>query len=613
VADATADRSHDAVATLRALAAIEGIVASKASGVVEAVRLGSAVTAAIRRVAPSFQARLFAHISVTPREAPLLVVPPPRSELAASALSGGVPAGSSGIQQPQRTPLHSPTGAVGRSFDGIPSNSSGHYLAASVRTTLSSARGGASSATGVGLASLLHAPGILPLDLRVAILRDLCVVGSVGALPGENATVKVRVVVDRELLVAKARTVLSAHPQPTTVLDVSFEGEVGTGPGPTSEFYATYAASFRAPPAEATGDTGNAPEGLWAALDSDTYLYPHPRFAASAGGGGSRCETFTHLGRLIARCLVEGRSVDLPLHPLLWERIAAGDDNSITASTSAHQREAHALELATLDAGLARSLAQIEACANADEFDALCLSWSVPGLATVPARGDDPDIAVDFNDRFVYADAVRRFWLHDVPRTFASACADGMRDVFSPIVLRLFTPAELSRLLSGPLGKLWESPERFLAAVACDHGYRADSEPVLLLADVVAAMDAREQRLFLRFVSGKDAMPAEGLTPKLTIVRRDVDPEAAEAAPAAPAASGEGESAAQALPGAVASSAAWETPPRLRQPQDRIDASLPTVNTCFHYLKLPQYSCRQVLEERFTYALAEGQGCFLLS
>jgi E3 ubiquitin-protein ligase TRIP12 len=43
------------------------------------------------------------------------------------------------------------------------------------------------------------------------------------------------------------------------------------------------------------------------------------------------------------------------------------------------------------------------------------------------------------------------------------------------------------------------------------------------------------------------------------------------------------------------------------------DAYLPSVMTCANYLKLPDYSSKQVMRERLLTAINEGQGAFLLS
>ena len=43
------------------------------------------------------------------------------------------------------------------------------------------------------------------------------------------------------------------------------------------------------------------------------------------------------------------------------------------------------------------------------------------------------------------------------------------------------------------------------------------------------------------------------------------------------------------------------------------DSYLPSVMTCANYLKLPDYSTKDVMRERLVTAIHEGQGCFLLS
>lgn len=43
------------------------------------------------------------------------------------------------------------------------------------------------------------------------------------------------------------------------------------------------------------------------------------------------------------------------------------------------------------------------------------------------------------------------------------------------------------------------------------------------------------------------------------------------------------------------------------------DCLLPSVMTCSNYIKLPDYSSKEILKDRLLLALAEGQGAFTLS
>ena len=41
--------------------------------------------------------------------------------------------------------------------------------------------------------------------------------------------------------------------------------------------------------------------------------------------------------------------------------------------------------------------------------------------------------------------------------------------------------------------------------------------------------------------------------------------------------------------------------------------SLPSCNTCFHYLKLPSYGSKDLLKSKLQLAILEGRGAFNLS
>mmetsp|Transcript_22723 Transcript_22723/g.51327 ORF Transcript_22723/g.51327 Transcript_22723/m.51327 type:complete len:111 (+) Transcript_22723:4175-4507(+) len=81
--------------------------------------------------------------------------------------------------------------------------------------------------------------------------------------------------------------------------------------------------------------------------------------------------------------------------------------------------------------------------------------------------------------------------------------------------------------------------------------------------------------LFLKFLTGSATLPEggfEGLRPPLTVVRK-------------------------------------ERPSPPLTPDD----FLPSVMTCAHYLKLPEYSSYEVLEKQVKLAMSDGQSGFLLS
>jgi E3 ubiquitin-protein ligase TRIP12 len=47
--------------------------------------------------------------------------------------------------------------------------------------------------------------------------------------------------------------------------------------------------------------------------------------------------------------------------------------------------------------------------------------------------------------------------------------------------------------------------------------------------------------------------------------------------------------------------------------QSAIDAALPSASTCTNYLKLPEYSSREIMRERLLCSVSHGRHSFLLS
>ena len=98
---------------------------------------------------------------------------------------------------------------------------------------------------------------------------------------------------------------------------------------------------------------------------------------------------------------------------------------------------------------------------------------------------------------------------------------------------------------------------------------------IRILYEVMASYNREEQRQFLQFVTGCPRLPVGGfkaLSPPLTIVKKSFDS------------------------------------------QDvRPDDYLPSVMTCVNYLKLPDYSTKEIMREKLRIAAMEGQYCFHLS
>ena len=133
-------------------------------------------------------------------------------------------------------------------------------------------------------------------------------------------------------------------------------------------------------------------------------------------------------------------------------------------------------------------------------------------------------------------------------------------------MLQNFNAKELDWLLCGSPAQ-WTKQE-LEDSLGYDHGYTFTSRSCVMLREVLAEMNSKEQEKFLKFVTGSARLPVQGLSglyPRLTVVRKDCS------------------------------------------------AALPSASTCTNYLKLPDYNSKDQLIQKLRIAINEGQSAFHLS
>jgi E3 ubiquitin-protein ligase HECTD1 len=141
------------------------------------------------------------------------------------------------------------------------------------------------------------------------------------------------------------------------------------------------------------------------------------------------------------------------------------------------------------------------------------------------------------------------------------ALRQGFNAVFPMDRLGAFTPAEMRTLLCGDQDPVF-TREEIMRYTEPKLGYTKESPGFIKFVSVLVGMSGPERKAFLQFTTGCSSLPPGGLAnlhPRMTIVRKI----------------------------------------------DAGDGSYPSVNTCVHYLKLPDYSSESVLRERLLAATAE--------
>lgn len=354
-------------------------------------------------------------------------------------------------------------------------------------------------------------------------------------------------------------------------------------------------------PSEEAVRSGNGPQGFHRRVCP--LLFPSPCAPPESYW------VFRALGSLWSRLLVARRTSSLRFHPLFIKVLGGNGMLSETPeSASKHLNE--------LDPSFEASLRTLEAMSN-DELSAMDLNftYSCPRFTmngTVATETEPwvhelvPNGAMESvtgaNVR-AYTFALRALHLDEALRPALFHFREGMSPTVPSALLSLFSIAELDQLLSGIEGKMWSSISALSRAVVISHGYTSESRIIGELLEVLVGWSAERQRLFLKFLTGCGSLGAYGLHPPITIVRRDVGGEMPGEEDDEDDEEGE-EGGERALPKASSSPQAA---------QKLVDGMLPSASTCFHYLKLPQYSSKEVLEERLLKAITEGQGSFDLT
>ncbi|KAH6629023.1 thyroid hormone receptor interactor 12 [Boeremia exigua] len=397
-----------------------------------------------------------------------------------------------------------------------------------------------------------------------------------------------KVRISRSRILESAMKVMQLYGHSPSVLEVEYFEEVGTGLGPTLEFYSTVSREFSTKKLK-----------IWRENDSngvDEYafgkrgLFPAPMSTQQAASedGEKKLEMFKVLGKFVARSMLDSRIIDVSFNPTLF-RLSDSSSTAITPSLAT---------IRTVDEDLAKSLRLLKMFADAKKqidqdqdkteeqraeaaqsirfhdctVDDLALDFTLPGYPAIELIENGAHIAVNIGNVGLYVDRVLDLTLGSGVKRQIDAFGAGFSEVFPYSALRAFTPDELV-MLFGRNDEDW-SLETLMDSIKADHGFNLDSKSVRNLLTTMSQYTSEERRDFLQFITGSPKLPIGGfksLTPMFTVVCKPAEPPYTS------------------------------------------DDYLPSVMTCVNYLKMPDYSTLDVLRAKLNVAAKEGQGAFHLS
>ncbi|RLN90995.1 hypothetical protein BBJ28_00015648 [Nothophytophthora sp. Chile5] len=312
---------------------------------------------------------------------------------------------------------------------------------------------------------------------------------------------------------------------------------------------------------------------------------------------------FTFLGRFVGQALLDERLLNLPfarpfLRALRGEKLI-GTGVSMDASLdfveeldpaiASSLRYLYDLTMQYSSQQEAGEVASEKVAAWTEEVDTMCLSFTLVGADDIPLEAGGEDTAVTLPALHRYVKLNLEFLLERTIASQVQAFQQGFAQIYGGSgsqqllhFLHAFDVRELEQLLSdrGAGSTMWDRDGVELREhMVCDHGYTADSRAIANLIAILCDLPIDDQRLFVRFVTGAGRLPLGGLRnlePKLTVVRKLTESSDATSS-------------------------------------DESDAVLPSASTCTNYLKLPDYSAREVMRRRLLYCIHEGQCSFHLS
>jgi E3 ubiquitin-protein ligase TRIP12 len=413
-----------------------------------------------------------------------------------------------------------------------------------------------------------------------------------------------KVRISRTRILESAVKVMELYGSSPSILEVEYFEEVGTGLGPTLEFYSTVSKEF-----------SKKKLRLWReneSNDGDEYafgkrgLFPAPMSAeqAETENGKKLLHLFKMLGKFVARSMLDSRIIDVSFNPTFFR---IGDGTAAVAPSLG--------SIKTVDFDLARSLKLLKKFATAKKLidedgsmdaaqkvqaiqdividdvrvEDLGLDFTLPGYSIdLVEKGAEMSVTIDNVD--LYVEKVLEFTLGTGVQRQVDAFRAGFSQVFPYSATKAFTPDELV-MLFGRVEEDWSLESKcpchwdfsityanvFIAlmdSIKADHGYNLDSKSVRNLLQTMSELDPTQRRDFLQFITGSPKLPIGGfksLTPMFTVVCKPSEPPLTS------------------------------------------DDYLPSVMTCVNYLKMPDYSSMEILREKLDVAIREGQGAFHLS
>ena len=381
-------------------------------------------------------------------------------------------------------------------------------------------------------------------------------------------SMRLKIIVDRNKILDHGFTLLNdaVTSKFFGFLEFEYIGEIGNGLGPTLEFYYLVFEKLR------------EDKRLWYKT-TDGSMYPN----LGLNDNEEAIKLFKLLGYIIGRALYDDRLMDIPLSRVFWslllERPVLLKDMEII-DKNLYKAVSDFTGLIKAKKDLIKNNPKItdeeienKVLYNNQKVKDLDLYFTFPGYENIELKKGGSEILLTMKNVDEYVNLIYDFIFYKGIDRAVNAFKEGFNLIQNLFNLKCFTSLELEEYICGSLEIKWDE-DTLYENLKPEHGYTKKSRIFNDIIKFLCKLDKNGQRQFLIFTTGTSRLPMGGfkaLSPKLTIVKKTFDDK--------------------------------ENP----------DNYLPTVMTCQNYLKLPEYSSYEILENKLLLAMKEGSKEFSLS
>jgi E3 ubiquitin-protein ligase TRIP12 len=278
-----------------------------------------------------------------------------------------------------------------------------------------------------------------------------------------------KVRISRSKILESALKVMELYGASQSILEVEYFEEVGTGLGPTLEFYSTVSKEFSKKKLKLWRETETNGDDEYAFGSRGLFPAPMSEDQASNENGKRILHLFKMLGKFVARSMIDSRIIDVSFNPTFF-RIGDGSSTvtpSLGAVKTVDPQLASSLKLIkkfatakkAIDENGRLTAAEKVAAAEAVEIDGvhiddLSLDFTLPGYSSIELLPNGAHSPVTIENVELYLEKVLDMTLGSGVQRQVDAFRAGFTQVFPYSALSAFTPDELV-MLFGRIEEDW--------------------------------------------------------------------------------------------------------------------------------------------------------------